>query len=212
MVSPVYILITAYKSEQFIEKCLNSVYAQKTSLKLNVIVGIDGCDQVLEKMQEIKGKYPNLMVIYYPKNEGPYITFNSLLKHVPENAIVQRFDSDDVMQPRMIQTMYENFPCYSKFSGISMLPKSLYTALGGFRPWRCAGDTEFRNRASKMIHIKPLPELFYRTQHENQLTKSKRYGFKSTIRNEYARIIEQTRGLEPFKIKTVCHEQERILE
>lgn len=212
MVSPIYVLITAYRSSDFIESCLNSIVSQKTPLQIRIVVGVDGCAETKKKVQEIQSNYPNFLAVWFPENKGPYITFNSLLKYVPKGAIIQRFDSDDIMHPNMIQTMYEHFPSYSKFSGISMLPKALYMELGGFQPWRCAGDTEFRQRARKLIHINGLPQLFERRQHENQLTKSEKYGFKSDIRKRYAHYIRETRNHKPFKIEMICHELEEILE
>ena len=56
----VSICISAWKAQEYIEECLDSIYSQswfKNHNEWEVLIGIDGCVDTLKKMNEIKHKY-----------------------------------------------------------------------------------------------------------------------------------------------------------
>lgn len=172
----VSIIITAYDTADYIEECLDSIYAQtwyKKSKEWEVLVGIDHCEKTLGKMKDIMHKYPNLRVFYMTENVGTYITSNTLISKAKYNKIL-RFDSDDVMKENMVENMLnimdenENIEivrCYYKefpeeidkktvshaTHGVFLCKKSVFTKYGGFMPWKCAADTEFHKRLEKKV-------------------------------------------------------------
>lgn len=105
-VDHIYVLITAYETHEYIEKCLDSVANQTIDCK--IILGIDGCEKTLEKVKTIQYKYNNLEVYYFNENKGANITFNSLSEFVPNNSLIVKFDSDDIMLPHDIYDIYSN--------------------------------------------------------------------------------------------------------
>ena len=55
----VSVLITFYNSEQYVDDCLKSVFAQKTTFPFKVIVGDDGSsDRTVEKIKQWQEIYP----------------------------------------------------------------------------------------------------------------------------------------------------------
>lgn len=171
------VVITAYKAERFLKKCLDSVLQQDTLEPFDVILGIDGCEDTLDYFNYELLEYP-VRAIYLPENKGTYITTNTLINMVDEGLIL-RFDSDDEMLPFMMSDLFDlelgvndigNFPCfnfdgnvkkvYTATHGCLAFNKELFNELGGYKPWRCAADTDFLNRARGLgVNLKknPLP-------------------------------------------------------
>lgn len=199
------VIIPAYRAQNFIEECLDSVARQ--TINCNIIVGIDGCEKTKDKLLQIKHKYSNLRVIYFPENRGCYITLNSLIDLCDSDTYIQVFGADDVMHSNMLQLMRRSTPCYSQFSGISLLHKSYYDRLGGYMPWRVAADTEFRQRLKKTEpKFRQIKQLFSRRIHDDQLTRRSDTGMNSKERAEHIKYIEQTKRDRPIRINRVTHD------
>lgn len=99
------IIVSAYKSENYIKECLDSISKQtffKDNDNYEILLGIDSCKKTLDKVEEIKENYKNLKVFYMLENVGTYITCNTLLNQVAYNKVI-RFDSDDIMLKYMIE-------------------------------------------------------------------------------------------------------------
>ena len=224
----VSIIITAYDTANYIEECLDSIYAQtwfEKAEEWEVLVGIDHCEKTLGKMKDIMYKYPNLRVFYMTENVGTYVTSNTLISKAKYNKIL-RFDSDDIMKENMVESMIETMDtvsktkivlCYfetfpkkdSKSSkswahGVFLCKKSVYTKYGGFMPWKCAADTEFLTRLKNedvLVTTFSLV-LFYYRMHEKSLTKNKETSMQSDLRKGYKKYVEKTSPHTPV-IKTV---------
>lgn len=202
----IYIVIGAYKAHKFIEECLESVKRQ--TMPCRVLLGVDGCKQTLKAVEKIMHNY-DMDVYYYPENKGVYITINSLIKHVPIDSHYIWFGADDIMDEQMVEIMYENRPCFSKYSAIHILSKRDFNKLGGFMPWRCAADTEFRQRLYKVRpDHKALPQMYTIREHPGQLTKQKATKFGSKQRAEHQKYITDTEFSKKVKIRAVRHDQE----
>ena len=101
---PVSIIIAAYKAQNFIEECLNSISRQDyfiTNDKYEILIGVDGCYDTLYQLMKIRYKYKNLRIFMMKDNKGAYVTTNTLLNLVKyENIII--FGADDVMKSIMV--------------------------------------------------------------------------------------------------------------
>ena len=72
-----------------------------------------------------------------------------------------------------------------------MMRKEVWEKLGGFKPWKCAADSEFFTRA-KFFGFKKAAihqHRYMRRVHENSLTQLKDTAIKSDVRQEYVDII-----------------------
>ena len=207
----IYVLITIFNNINYIEECIDSI--NNNTINCKIILGIDGCEPTKQKVESIMYKYDNLKVVYFKENKGTYITINSLIEMTPNDCYIQIFGSDDIMYNNMLYNMYNNSPCYSEYSGISMLHKSIYNNLGGYMPWRMAADTEFRQRLKRFIkNYKQLPSMFKYRQHQNNITKSQEYGLKSKLRKEYINYIESTKYDSTIYIDRIINDNYEILK
>lgn len=191
------IIITAYRSQNYIQECLDSIMTQTFFYDFNdfeILLGIDGCQETLDKVNSIKSRYRNLKVYMMKENVGTYITKNTLL-NIANNDFVIFFDSDDIMMPNMIEYImtnkedanivqfgYWNFvndilneeninkKIIKMAVGVLGIDKSLIKFHGGFQPWRIGADTELFKRLSRRLKgIAFSIPLFYRRIHKNSL-------------------------------------------
>ncbi len=178
-----YIVIPAYKAEMFIKECLDAACKQGT-----VLLGIDGCEDTLKRVKKIRDRYDNLRVFWFPKNRGCYLTKNALIDHVPDGELFITFDADDIMRKGMADYMAKRAPCYSRHTGVMCISKELWNEMGGYRPWRVHADTDLVRRMWLKYDVPKLKKLFYRRYHRNQLTRRRKTGLKSDLRNEMRRL------------------------
>jgi len=208
---PVSIIITAYQAQDYIEECLNSVETQTYFVgndDFEVIVGVDGCEETLDKILEIRDKYRNLRILMMKKNRGTYVTTNTIISQVKNEDII-RFDSDDIMMPEMVNEimvfrgeanvirlkyvkLFENMKTtfHSYAHGVIYLTRTLFNELGGYRAWSCAADTELLKRGKSIITEKFINKpVFFRRMHGNSLTGSSEFGPQSEVRRKYREMI-----------------------
>jgi len=225
--SPISIIITAYQVKDFIEECLLSIENQTYFVNndnYEILIGVDNCKETLDKLLDIKYKYRNVRVFMMNENKGTYITTNTLLDIVKFDNII-RFDSDDVMRPNMIEKimLYSdkyNFIRFKYFNmkydsngqfimkhtsdcahGVVYMKKSLIDEIGGYQPWPCASDSELLVRAKNILIEKTIDEvLFYRRIHDNSLTRNKKFGLRSDIREKYRKMINKHKSLKIDRI------------
>ena len=205
----VSVCITAYKTQDYIKECLDSVVNQtwfKDNDNFEIIVGIDGCEQTLEYLKTIMHNYKNLKVWMMDSNKGTYITSNTIMSNAKYENIF-RFDSDDIMCSNLIEEVmthkdrcklvryyYKNFGSEKKATGCAhgtiYVKKSTFVKYGGFRPWPCSADTEIYYRLKNLEPIKNIRQiLMLRRVHETSLTHAKDTGMKSELRQKYKDFI-----------------------
>lgn len=212
------IVISAWQVQDFIEECLDSILKQKhfNFNQLEVIVGIDGCKQTLNKIKEIQGKYTNLnlRVYWFKKNSGTYITTNTIVSMARFNNIL-RFDADDYMLDNMIHKIMAEDQNYNviefklinfdnntkevietKISeGCRFFTKELLMSVGGYMPWRHSADSELLIRTKSVVKkIRINEPLFMRRIHSNSLTQTPKTCLGSKNRMEYRKLM--TKNLE----------------
>jgi len=108
--SGISVCISAWKTAEYIEECLDSVAAQtwfKDHDNYEILLGIDGCEETLAKVKEIMHKYKNLKVMMMDKNVGTYVTCNTIMKEARYEWLL-RFDSDDTMPNDMVAKIFAN--------------------------------------------------------------------------------------------------------
>ena len=214
---PISIIIPAYDVVKYIEPCLDSIYNQnffKTYNNAEVLICVDNCIPTLNKIQTIMAKYKGLDIKLFSTetNVGPYLIRNTLIgKTKYENILF--FDSDDILVEDGLSKMFKNFTndilrfSFNTFkdndnhlsknifnpkfaTGIFLIKKSVFNVLGGFLPWKCAADGEFRLRCERNFITKLIKEpLFYRRLRNNSLTFDKKTGMKSELRLNYSKKI-----------------------
>ncbi len=209
------ILIASYKMSEFIEECLDSVKNQtffKENNDYEVLVGIDGCQDTLKKVNEIKHSYPiNFKFYFMNENKGMYITTNTLLVNSIYDKIIC-FGSDDIMMLKMIEKINNQISDYdvlkfkaAEFSediknykvsstpldGVACYKRNVYDIFGGYKPWRTSADSDFLFRTRQFIKEKHIPHcLYYRRIHKNSLTQSSETGYNSSLRENYKKQIK----------------------
>jgi len=210
----VSIIVTAWKTEDYIEECLDSIENQtyfNNNDNFEVLIGIDGCQSTLNKLMQISSKYRNLKVIMMKKNMGTYITSNTLLTQSRFENIL-RVDSDDVLSLNMISEImnhsenydvirykiknFGNYQLNNKENyayGTIFFKKKLTLTFGAWQPWICHADKDFFNRLERHVKVKYIPTvLYYRRIHKNSLTRKLETCGESNIRKDYIKIIENT--------------------
>jgi glycosyltransferase involved in cell wall biosynthesis len=100
------VLIAAYNAQTWLKDCLSSVFSQSlpSGWKIEVLLGIDGCDQTLQLTKDIE--CPELSIFYLKNNSGTYLTFNTLMRYATGDLIC-RFDADDVMKPNFLSSQIQ---------------------------------------------------------------------------------------------------------
>jgi glycosyltransferase involved in cell wall biosynthesis len=207
------IVISAYKSQEFIEQALYSIENQTYFINndnYEVLIGVDACEETLQKILEIRYGYRNIRVFMMKENRGTYITTNTLLDLVKYDNVL-RFDSDDIMCPEMVeemiqyvdeaeiirckyysynsatkQSLYENIYFHN---GIVMFKTIVFETCGGYQPWVCSADTELLRRATAVFNEKLVNKyLFYYRKHGGSLTNNVdmriRVGYHRQMNNE----------------------------
>lgn len=234
---PISIIITAYQTQDYIEECLDSIENQTYFINndnFEILIGVDNCQDTLNKLTQICHKYRNLRIFMMHSNKGTYVTSNTLLNLVKFENII-RFDSDDIMKIEMINEIMlysNNFDIiqfqFSEFNndiniyndsfkyvaaGAIFFKKSTMKLAGGYRNWKCAADSEFIKRISNRVKIYQLKKrLFYRRNHSNNLTNKIETGAKSDLRKEYVKLIKTYGVTENIKINKEINDYNEIIK
>lgn len=233
----VSIIVTAWHTEKYIEECLDSIQNQsyfKTHKNYEILVGVDGCENTLNKVKDIADKYKNLDVYYFEENVGTYIATNTLCNIAKYDYLI-RFDSDDIMKEDMIEKMLK-YITEKKYDyvipktvelkskkqiktaqGHVLLKKSVFTKFGGFRPFTCGADSELQIRLRPYINMTIIPDcLSYFRTHDNSLTTKSNTGIKSEYRKKVADFIaweaHYLRGEEDAIIQCITANPKKLLE
>jgi glycosyltransferase involved in cell wall biosynthesis len=113
----VSIIIPAYKTVQYIERCLRSLEEQTLSSEhYEIIVVIDGPDKLMKEI--ILEKFPKVIIITHEKNSGLPTALNTgLLKAVGRYAL--RVDSDDYVDSRYLEYLLYAIESNSDYEAVA---------------------------------------------------------------------------------------------
>lgn len=224
LIEPISIIITAYQTQDYIEECLDSIENQsyfKHNDNYEVLLGIDACEETLNKVLQIKHKYRNLKVFMMKENKGTYIASNTLIYNTKYENIL-RFDSDDKMSEHMIR---DSIPYIKKYNllrykfkdissdgkikndkikrhanGVILVKKYIFEKMGGYQPWLCSADTELLVRGKKLFKERKIDNaFFYRRVHGKSLSKN--YIDGSDIRKRYHELIGKHEKVKIERVK-----------
>jgi len=208
------VVIPTYNNVKYIDQCLDSIIVNQEKLfNIEIIVGIDNCEETRDYIITKKEKYKDVKFYFFNKNVGPYVVKNTLVNSYAKSDNILFFDSDDVCMPNKLNSLYgvllkqkfvrfkyENFDLNgvhkSKIGlfaeGVIGINKKTFLSLNGYYPWKCAADTELRERAfSKNIKIYRFHViLFHRRLHPLSLTHNNETSFNSSLRMEYIKLIK----------------------
>lgn len=208
------IIIPTYKNINYIDECLESVLRSSENHNVEILVGIDGCEETLNY---IRGKYydEKITFFYFRDNEGPYSIKNSLVS-ICNSKNILFFDSDDVAEKDLIGGVISNInnydcikPKYTDFGvgvaktnkplfgeGVFAIKKDMFLNMNGFEPWMCAADSDFMGRLykkkCKILHTPFV--LFKRRIHNEGLTSRIDTGLRSPKRYQYQKISRLKKG------------------
>jgi GT2 family glycosyltransferase len=99
--------------------------------------------------------------------------------------------------------------------GQFFISREVWSAVGGFFPWRCAADKELVLRARRLGYPELIIQdrvLVHRRAHARQLTKAPQTGFGSPLRNEYKALIKAIEKLRIGHIDPETAVYETLLE
>jgi glycosyltransferase involved in cell wall biosynthesis len=203
------VIIPTYNNTSYIDECIESIKNSKIKgFNINIIIGIDNCENTKNHIKD-NVLYSDVEVYYFNKNVGPYIVKNTLIS-LSKTENILFFDSDDIIENNGIQYInhflnkginFINFK-YKDFGktihntsnfaeGVIGIKKNIFLKLNGYYGWKCAADSEFRERYEskhgKTFRINTV--LFNRRIHETNLTKREDTGMKSDIRNTYKNMM-----------------------
>jgi len=211
---PLSIIISAYQTQNFIEECLDSIEKQTYFINndnFEVLVGVDACQETLNKLLEIRNKYRNLRIFMMDSNKGTYVTSNTMLSLINNENII-RFDSDDIMRPEMIEKLLnfnekfdvirykvKNFGTYQnnfneKYAvGTMFFKKNVFDLFGGWKSWVCSADNELFKRIENHVNVGYLNDILCeRRIHATSLTRKLETSGSSEIRKKYNTIIRKS--------------------
>jgi glycosyltransferase involved in cell wall biosynthesis len=215
-INGVSIVVAAYKVQNYIEECLDSINNQTwfNNNEYEILLGIDNCDFTLNIINKIKDKYKNLKIWWFEDNVGPYVVFNTLI-HKSKYDVISIFGADDIMmidfiesninllKPKtIIKSQCRNFmnnqnPINSDGriynpNGVVTFYKIDFFKVNGFANWRCGADSDFIKRFSlngiKSINSNSI--TYYRRIHKESLTNNNKYGMNSQYRTKIKKLIK----------------------
>ena len=198
------ICVSAWKTTEYIEECLDSIARQTWFRNRNnyeIIVGIDGCQETLTKVKSIMHKYKNIRVYMMDKNVGTYVTCNTIMMKARFGWIM-RFDSDDVMPEDMLEKIftknlrnanvikykYRNFGMKTNTglaNGSHIIKNSVWKRFGGYRDWQISADYDLLYRIADKVKTIELKDIYYnRRTHMISLMNTQGYEMKSDLRKK----------------------------
>lgn len=90
------VLVAARRAEPWLAGCIDAVLDQRLppGWSLEILLGVDACNATLEVAKTCED--PRLQRFHFPQQVGPYVIFNTLMRHAGGDLLC-RFDADDVM-------------------------------------------------------------------------------------------------------------------
>lgn len=112
----VSVCVVTYNQENYIAECLESLVAQQTNFKFEIIVGEDcSTDNTRAIVQSYVEKYPDLIVpLFYEKNVGAVENLKQVYLKA-KGKYIAHVDGDDLALPNKLQRQFdvleENLEC-----------------------------------------------------------------------------------------------------
>lgn len=221
------ICIAAYDCVEFLPDLLRSIKNQQllNGWIYDYRIGVDGCRKTSDFLRKMGVKH-----YYSTENVGHLVMRNSLFYLAPAHVYAY-FDADDYMLPtylaKNIATAdYHNFVMAKKINvnaelmdvrrrgpviengGAMTFTSRVLEAVGGFAPYRCAGDTDLMRRAEMAgFNIHVIDEALYlRRSHHKALTKAEHTRIKSPYRTRVWKEMCDARAKGRIRVSPVMTE------
>jgi glycosyltransferase involved in cell wall biosynthesis len=191
---PLYsICATNYNTEDSVKQALESIITQIDE-RFEIIV-VDNCseDASLDILREYSDKRIKLIVRKCSRGLGRQIAIeNSTGKY-----IITSIDMDDVLKPnlsKLLQIYHEFFEGYMLLTddAITMAPRVLIDAIGGFRDLNYHEERELWIRAAQLGYLRILKPSFRLREREIKKKKTSAR-FKRMIEQQYMKYREYFR-------------------
>jgi hypothetical protein len=212
----VSIIVTSYNCEKYIYHTLISLVSQSYKNIEILIIDDDSTDDTMNILRQFAKKDKRIKVIRNDKNYGTYISKNIGIKYAKGEFITFN-DADDISISTRIEEQINFMKSNKKYSGcvcgffsrskkkLAMaeitlfVRKNIINEIGYFESVRVGADTEYRKRleiCGYKIHF--LKKYLYScldrfiensSGKETSLTREKRVGINSNIRNLYRKYF-----------------------
>jgi glycosyltransferase involved in cell wall biosynthesis len=194
------IIVPAWRAAPFLPKLFSSLSEQDnlSGIDIEVLVGVDGCQQTRSHLA-LAGWPDNARVFFFPENNGPYVVWNSLVP-LASHDYFMFFGVDDAPLPFLVDRhvcIRDGFDIVAQRMetgkvavGAFAIWRTAWMRMGGFMPWRCQADSEFRMRAGRMALTTGVigEPTFIRGCHPLQLTRSGDTRIGSPLRESYRKL------------------------
>jgi len=224
-------VISAWRAGKYIRQCLEGF--RHVEGVDEILLGVDGCADTLAVIEDGNPAKGMTRLFYAEQNGGNYLMYNTLIPMAKNDSFLI-FGADDIPLPALGEQFAELnetcdiilhcFSCLNESGTLIKVPPNLHPAggvmittkrvheeLGGYCAWRCAADTDYKQRARRAgltsdYRKKPM---FLRRSRGDSLIRSPETGRGSALRNEYVEHIERHRALNITKaanLKGVIYE------
>jgi len=199
------VIISAWGIPDLLPSCLESFAAQtnKADIPLEIVLGFDACAETRDSFLAMPPLGIRIRPYWFPENHGPYVVFNTLAA-LAEHPYLMFFGADDLAMPGLVDAHCEvRLECdlvqqaccnAGKLAcGAFGIWRSVLAKVGGYRDWRCQGDSDFRHRVARAGLAKGVApgRLFKRRLHPKQLTRAETTRIGSPLRAEYRRLSKE---------------------
>lgn len=199
------VIIPGYRAHKWVDECLDSIPSD-----MRVLVGVDGCKDTLEAVKA-RGRSDLLRAYFFEDNHGPYVVRNTLVP-MTETDWILFLDADDYLKNDAVDILsssgkscikrfrfgtFEEDPetgrktnrrrkCGMYAQGCFAVTRKVFLDSKGFHPWKCAADTEFKDRVDSAYRTVYIDDpVFIRRRHPEALTRRSETALKSELRTSY---------------------------
>ncbi|MDP3910574.1 MAG: glycosyltransferase family 2 protein, partial [Gemmatimonadales bacterium] len=104
----VSVVISAYRAEQWIVECVDSILTSRLPARwsLEVVIAVDGCDATWQAVSERYGRHPLVGLLRLGDNVGCYMATNTAIDHSVGDWFTQ-VGADDTLHPDYLRKMCE---------------------------------------------------------------------------------------------------------
>jgi len=212
----VSLLMAVGPVSRWLAEAVRSVLEQELpeGWRLELLIGVDGVPESLEAARRLPPD-PRIGIASLVAPVGTYVVANTLLQHA-RGELIGRVDADDVLLPGRLSALIEALSdptcglanthyaetdeelrvlrhLSGRADGVWLYRRSVLDALGGWRAWPCAADTDLYERARALgVRACVVPrELYLARQHGQQLTSADETGRHSQVRAELREAIRR---------------------
>lgn len=155
------LIIPVYNSEQFLEKCIQSLENQTIFSKgvLQIIFVDDGStDASVSMLNQFRDRFPKTVSVTVQKNKGPSAARNEGLRKISSEIDVVGFlDSDDSLEQTCIEKVARFFSTHPSIE-VATIPRVFFGRIEGDHPLNERFNTE--NDSISIIDTPFNPQFF----------------------------------------------------